>query len=606
MVPSVADAEAFQRSKIEIFTPGGESASNVGNLNYADLEHLRKTQRSHFFFDEITPIVVVISSALSETSMGACLGLSHLTVSAHLIAFSPQQDQAPQSGKQDPSVKVALGAITPDLSTATCIHSVSTDVTTAIYTGELHLHHPERQVIRPSVHFAASLLFEQPSTSEPDPLDDYLPSGVPLSANILSPLLASPAFAGTNLNLPASRLNRVVPLSAVPVVEARPVRGASQRYTIGPALLLRTSRTLFPDQVYLSVDTQVPIHSKSAVSLQKAEARLPSSEVEALTTVALPTSLRPGDRTTFVFKTDADAGASIAQYRLTAGLTTSQGTRINLLIRRNLNAPPGAKVPTRERVKHWSTPKGTSRPSSTITRPAESGEVVRRGLKLTITAPHTVRVGDTFSVKFFVVNNGLKKRRLSILGPASAGPSKSAGRSSWIAGGSNPTKNRREDEFDRGNIASVVTDSKDLYAQITGLKQADRRRSAHLGLIPTSKPPGRRAEIVTLDPEIRLGTLQPGACYEISMRIQALSVGVVSIEGMVVADLDSRETCLIGEGWEGICYDGEQQPDVSGLAKSVASVSQSGVGDVLIPDIENPTAEDRIRSDREAVEVDNG
>ncbi|KAF2222942.1 TRAPP trafficking subunit Trs65-domain-containing protein [Elsinoe ampelina] len=585
MSPSPAEWDEYARSKLEIITPGGQGAAQLENISYDDVDTLRKSQRSHYFYDEILPVVITFRSRLSELSFRSCLQHSHLSVSAHLQALSPQQEQNPSGAKQDPTIKIILGSFSNSAATPNHVHSISTEESVAIFAGELHLHHPERQSFRPSIYFAASMHFDIPRQSAVDPLDDYLPSGIPLPANILSPLLSSPAFAGKDVNLSASRLDRVIPFSAAPPVENKPIRGATGQHPIAPSLLLRTSRTLFPDQVYLSVDTQVPMYARSAVKLEAAEARLPSSTVKALSTTSLPATLKPGDRTTFIFQTQAQAGASIAQYRLTASLTASQGTKINLVIRRNLNAPAGAKVPTRERIKYWSVPKGSSRPSSSIAGPRDAHDGAKKGLKITINAPNNIKIGTIFNIHFFVINNGGRKRRLSILGPASPVPSKGANRSSWVVSrASKPAKGQPVKE----SIASAVTDSRELQSQISGAKQSKKLGTSN------SRIAGQKAEIVTLDPEVRLGTMQPGACYEVSMKVQALGVGVVSIEGMVIADLDSRETCLIGEGWEGICYNTDEEPNLD-FASGQVVVSPESAGeeaDLLIPDAPTDTTED--------------
>ncbi|KAF4549480.1 Hypothetical protein D9617_21g097010 [Elsinoe fawcettii] len=589
MSPTAAERDEYSRSKIEIIVPSASDAIDIEKIVNNDLEAIRQSQRSHYFYDEILPIIITFRSRLSDSSFRSCLQRSHLSVSAHLQAYSLQQDQAPPSRKHDPAVKVILGSFSASTTSPNHVEAINSEESLAIFVGELHLHHPERQVFRPAIYFAASMHFDAPLGRATDPLDDYLPSGIPLPANILSPLLSSPAFAGTNINLPASRLDRIVPISAAPAVEAKPIRGSTVIRPIGPALLLRTSRTLFPDQVYLSVDTQVPIYSKSEVQLEAAEARLPSSTVKALTTVTLPTTLKPGDRTTFIFQTDAQAGASVAQYRLTASLETSSGGKINLMIRRNLNAPPEAKVPTRERVKYWSIPKGASRPSSTIAGARETPEGPRKGLKITINAPNKIKIGTIFDINFFVINQGGRKRRLSILGPAVPVPSKTANRRSWIV---SRTSRSKKDQLAAENIANAVTDQRELYNQVTGSKHADKRRNVS----GTGRLAGSRAEIVTLDPEVRLGTLQPGACHEVAMKVQVLSIGVVSIEGMVVADLDSRETCLIGEGWEGICYDTAEEPDMDFASNEVIITSKGGKDDILIPDIAGEATEETTAS----------
>lgn len=495
----------------------------------------------------------MLQTPLPLEVLKACLPYLHVSITAHLTAYPAHPGATPQIPADEPSVKLALDTISsPHLSLnlpEQNIHNASI----AFVRADLHLRHPERQLSRPAIFFAASAYLRPPPVAPSDPLDDYLPSGIPLSSNVLSPLLSTPPFAETNISLPASRLEKVIPLISSTDHDLRPVRATSQMLKVNSALLLRTSRTLFPDNVYLNIDMHVPPGSSTAITLDHVECHIHGLTVTPLSTTTLPMTMEPSDRMAFVFKSDGRAAAANAEFQIAATAKLEGGLIRRLRIGRTLLAPSAARVPTKERAKHWSVPKGAQRQSMTNDH-NEHG--VKGEVKISISGPAKVKMGAVFKIDLFVLNAGSRRRRLNILGPASKSSSNSSSgrpgqnRSSWVVDQPVPQHGKTVVGERKASMAPVIVDDKELFMQASGTRGAERRRSGTFAITGN-----HRAEVVTLDTEVRCGALGPGACQGVSIALQTLSVGVISIEGIVVVDLDSRETCLIGEGWESLCYD---------------------------------------------------
>ena len=58
------------------------------------------------------------------------------------------------------------------------------------------------------------------------------------------------------------------------------------------------------------------------------------------------------------------------------------------------------------------------------------------------------------------------------------------------------------------------------------------------------KPP----DVLDLNPDVRIGPLPPGACYETELRFRAMTTGVLELGAVRIVDVDSRQNC----GREGV------------------------------------------------------
>ena len=412
----------------------------------------------------------------------------------------------------------------------------------------MHLNHPDRPVFRPNVQFAASASLKFSESATTDPLDDYLPAGIPLASNLLSSLQSIPPFRNGSINLPSSSLERAVPFLSTGRDDNRPIRISSQSFLVRPAMLLRTSRTLFSNVVYLPLDVHNPPSAPLDIQIVKADCHIEGCANKQLTSSSGPWHLLPGDRTTLVFQADSGASGASASFDILSTVALQDGTECKLQISRTMRAPLSSQIPVKTTVKHWSLPHRNSRPPTVATTVGSPEvEYTKPGggeLKVSISGPSRVPVGSIFTLTFYLVNQCPRRRRLHILSPPiSTAAAERQTRTSWIA----PTWADNPQ-----NIAPAVLEARERYAGAVGGKQ-ERRRSGtgRAGRYSTAY----HAQIIPLDTEIKVGSLAAGACTEARLTLQALSVGVISVEGLVIVDLDSRETCLIGEGWEGLCVD---------------------------------------------------
>ncbi|GAM86286.1 hypothetical protein ANO11243_042980 [Dothideomycetidae sp. 11243] len=531
-LPSAADKSAFQRSTIQIIIPESLPPLPEDIHNVADIDELAAKQRTSFFYDEITSFLIVLRAPLPPQALTTCLPYLNASITAHLAAFPAHASATPQIPPEDPPIKLTLDSVSKSHPELVTLNEQSPHSSTAVFRTELYLRHPERLLSRPALYFAASVFLKTPPAPPLNPLDDYLPSGSPLSSNVLAPLLSTPSFAAAGINLPSSRLEKVMPYIASSNHDIRPLRATTPISRIAPALLLRTSRTLFPDIVYLTLDVQVPTAPPTAVRIQTLDAQIPNLSITPLTTIPVPTTMNPGDRTAFVFQSDTRASSAQATFSITAVAQLDNTTTRSLRINRVLHAP-SARIPPRDRPKHWSIskPARTSTTSDALSDSKPSGG----DLKLSLSGPKRIRPNEPFYLHLSILNLATRKRRLHVLGPAPRPQTKT----SWAVSAS------------AERSAPAVLDQRDLGS----LVRPERRRSVR-------QLRSGRVEVLPLKVEVKAGVLAPGSCREIRLGMRAVGgEGVVSVEGIVVVDVDSRETCVVGEGWEVLCYDSDSDCD---------------------------------------------
>ncbi|KAF2157338.1 hypothetical protein K461DRAFT_15332 [Myriangium duriaei CBS 260.36] len=518
MAPSTAEKSIFQKSTVQIVVPD-TTPSLSDTTTQEEIDAVLSETKAGLFFDEITPILVLLRTQLPSEILALCMPYLNFSITAHLTAFPAQPGSTPQIPTEEPPIKLVLDTITAASPKLIVLPQSQPDASIAVFQAELHLRHPERILSRPAVYFSASVFLKPPTAPTPDPLDDYLPSGVPLSSNVLSPLLSAPPFANTHLSLPSSRLDKVIPLLNPTDTDIRPLRASTSTLKIHPVLLLRTTRTLFPSTVYLTLTISVPPTSPT-LHLTSASTTIPNLPITLLPTPSLPTTLYPTDRTTLTFTSTPPAATAPISLTLLATLS-SRPIKLHRLL-----PPPTPRAPPTTRSKHWSAP--ASRPTTAISGPGG----VKGELRLSLSGPQRVRRGDEFKLTLFVLNSTRRKRRLGIVGPVVRG----GGRTGSTGRG--------------GSVANAVMDSREVMGLIYG--GGERRRSVGGGI--RGGGGAYRAEVVCLDTEVRC-VLQPGGCQDVALRLRAVSVGAIGVEGIVVVDLDSRETCVIGEGWEAVCFE---------------------------------------------------
>ena len=371
---------------------------------------------------------------------------------------------------------------------------------------------------RPAAQITASITLRNLDTGGTLDTDgDYMLSGVPLPENLLEQIQSSPAFAGTSVQLPVSRIQKVVPRSTATTIESRPIRGISRQYPIVPALAVRMYRSAVGDQVLLSLDIEVARWADCVVVLESVQGNASSTALDVFDSVRLPQQMKVGDRAAFVLR--IDHGLEAAQLRVDAHAIFADGAKPQISVRRTIN--PQAQVTQHSQTsitRHW------QRPASLQASRPISMAAPDRGMTFAISAPSRVAEGETFSLDVFVVNRSIKKRRLALVTVTDS--QKARG----IMQQRTPLTPNPQGTSTTQGIAPAAVDDLRLYKAQNGRSSSQTH-----------------AQIIRLTADAKVGPLMPGACHNLALEFLALSPGIIDLESLTIVDIDTRETVHITE-----------------------------------------------------------
>jgi len=484
--------------------------------------------------DEVVPIYILLKSSCPKKTLVRIIQHVEIRINAQVFSTGQPPDPTDSRSVEEFHTKHALGSkvITSEVISPE-VHSVDDDShASAIWQSELHLRHPERQMHRPAAQINASVTLSKDSAEASlDPDGDYMLSGVALPENLLEQLQNSPAFAGASVQLPVSRIQKMVPKSVAATAEARPVRGASRQFPIVPALAVRMHRSAVDEQVLLSLDVEVARWADCPVVLEKVQGHVASTALQAFESVKLPQQMKIGDRAAFVLR--MDYGSEAAQLRIDAHAIFSNGVRPQISVRRNINPQIHMTQHSRTTVtRHWQRPTSlqTTRPIS-LTAPD-------RGMTFAISAPARVAEGESFSLEIFVVNGSIKKRRLALVTVSDTHKTRNT-----IHQRTPLTPNPQGTKPVEG-IAPAAVDDTHLYKSQNGRSSLQTQ-----------------AQILSLTADAKVGPLMPGACHNLSLEFLALSPGIIGLEALTIVDMDTRETVHITELPDVVAFQNDTQTD---------------------------------------------
>ena len=475
---------------------------------------------------------------LKTSSRGETLErlLQHLDL--HVVAHASSAAPPPttdanigNSGNNTPT-KAILDSRTVSAADAPVISQETTDdnVTSVIWRVELHLRHLDQQLSRPIVYFTASAtLRNDASDVASNSSDQYLTSGSPLPENLLRSLHDSPAFADTDIRLPASRIQKVTPRSSAMSTDVRPLRASSKQFAVVSALTIKRQALRIADSSLVSLDLEVAQRMKCDFHLEDVRGRVHDTTLESISPKPFARTMKPGDRTNFVFRlptrsndqthdlsTDA---AAIAQMVITGHALLSDSCRPRLRIHMDINAQSLSVRDTQSPVRYW------QRQSSQVSSRPTSVAAPDQGLTFTFNGPLRVNEGETLYIDVFVVNRSIKKRFMALVAiPRSYK--------------SNPLRQRQpaNHEVDPNSKVSAVVDDR----TVTKLQNGNRTFYA---------------SFVALSADVKIGPLVPGACHNTQLEFLVLSPGRVTFETLNVVDIETRETVCIADLPEILAYE---------------------------------------------------
>jgi hypothetical protein len=458
----------------------------------------------------------VLRTTVSEDVARRLLPSLELTISAHATNAVPEGpgNSAAASGKHD-----IASTKTPATSDVDLVRVK--DHTYVIWRPTLHLVRPRVRLQRPAVYFTANLSIKiSNSTAEPASGKQYLPSFEPLPANVLESLHYDPSLGSSarQIHVSETRVTKVSPSASQLEDTPRPLRGATKRaFPAVPAFFMRIGYSALPDATIASLHVEISPLITGDVHLDDVRLELPGTETTGLNEATWPQRSKAGDEVVLLYRmeksspetasTPSSMDLAAVSIEATAYMDSNSSVQIETQWQAQIDISHNQKTtPYR-----WSRPLSTgsaaahkrmlsqnsSRPTSihdAAHNTAKEGEII-----FTFTAPPTAAQGSIVEIQVQCLNKSNRNRRFALV-----------------------TAQRR------GSAASVKprfdTPIKDEVHEIAGQQRA-----------------------LTLTPDVRIGPLTAGACFETSLRYQTTSAGVLDFGTIRVIDLESRQTLDIAE-----------------------------------------------------------
>lgn len=377
-------------------------------------------------------------------------------------------------------------------------------------TADTLIERPRIRIQHPSLLFIASAsLNPSDGRHQDDSEDDYLPSLIPASTNMLQPLSSDKSFNQKEPFLPASRLLRVVPTTydEEPIYNIQQQHGKPFRVVPAASTRIRYSRlnsyTGIPMTAAL-LDFEVTPYLSCEVSFTMADVQLSEGTIESMSDtpgLALPIVCRPRDGVTLMYRLTPEYGPetnpsstallSTLDISLEATILVDEECqpRISMQWKTHvdfsvaLNPTYGSPSPALQR---------TNRPTSlsmsaqlganTSTRSSlreRAYSITDLGVTISFSGPVRVQVGSAFSWGVFIVNRSNVPRKFALV--AIPRRKRIDPRGHVARPSSSSIASRKEDQ-----VAEAVTDDNIVHA---------RRKSVA----------GQEVELISLSTEIRVG-----------------------------------------------------------------------------------------------------
>ncbi|KAI0458647.1 TRAPP trafficking subunit Trs65-domain-containing protein [Xylaria acuta] len=538
-------------------------------------------QRESLFFDESVDVVLVlrIPHGEGDSPQVALAGLA-ISLEAQVVnRHTSDHDGSPASeviysgtvdGSQDPAI-IIHSSLDSDASSDRDPVSYSY----AVWKKSVFLSRPRIRLQSPSAVFVATASLR--STTSPlsdESRDDYMPSAVASSLNLLESFGSDPALDGIMPRLSALRVSRVAPLTQQANGLVHPIKSLSMlSLRIYPAIHSRIKFT-HPNTapatstVIAMLEVDFTPFFDCEIILNSITLAIPEAAVENLTGQAglsLPLSCVSHDHITFIYRivpadTDVVSQSLVRDLDIAISATALVNPHTKPCLRMAWTAVVDFTVPvnpgygpTMQPIQRAHRPSQlsiggestTSFIAPAIARPdalpsleasttqAETA-VPELGITVTFTAPlptHKILVGDEFSWGVFVVNQSPNQsaaaRKLAmVVIPRRRRNELRVTRPPSISRSSGPHRHSKLPR-DR-SVAEAILDDNVVHAM-------------------QSSSVIDNAELVCLSADVRIGPLVPGTCHAAELKFLALKEGIVGVDAVRIIDLGNNEHVDIRE-----------------------------------------------------------
>lgn len=451
--------------------------------------------------DEKTSFQIVLRTSVPEETARGLLPSLDLTVSAHATNAVPEGpgNSAAASGKHDI-------ASTKAPATDNVVLVTVKNHTYVIWKPTLHLVRPRVRLQRPAVYFTANLgMRSSNSTTAPASEKQYLPSFEPLPANVLESLHHDPSLGSSarEIHVSETRVTKVSPSASQLEDNPRPLRGATKRaFPAVPAFFMRIGYSPLPDATIASLHVEISPLITGDVLLDDVRLELPGTVVQGLNEAIWPQRSKAGDEVVLLYRIERSSpeAASTANgmdlAAVSIGATAYMDPDSSVQIETQWQAQVDMSHSQKAAPYKWSRPLSTSnvthrrmlsqtssRPSihEVTHNPAKEGEII-----FTFTAPPTTKQGSIVEVQVQCLNKSNRSRKFALVTAQRRGSTASA----------KPRFEKRA----ASNDTTIAVEAHETSEQ---------------------------HKVLTLTPDIRIGPLTAGACFETNLKYQTTSAGVV-------------------------------------------------------------------------------
>ncbi|KAI0432620.1 TRAPP trafficking subunit Trs65-domain-containing protein [Xylaria sp. FL1042] len=533
-------------------------------------------QRESLFFDESVDVVLVLRIPYAEDdNLQTALKSISISLDAQIANGSTaDRDNLPASeviytgtldASQDPPIIIHRSLDSEesnDVDSECCTY--------AVWRKSVFLGRPRIRLQSPSAIFVATASSRSAPGSLTDALqDDYMPSSIASSLNLLESFGNDPALNGIKPRLSALRVSRVAPLTHQAGDLIRPIRSLSRlSRRIYPTVHSRI-RFTHPNStpataaVIAMLEVDFTPFFDCEIILDNITLTVPDATVEDLTAragLALPLSCVSHDHITFIYRIvprDSDV-ISHNQMRdlditISAIALVSPQTKPRLSLAWTaavdftvpVNPGYGSTMQPIQRTHRPSqlslggesttslTAPSVARPDALPSLEASTTQtetaIQELGITVTFSTPPSTQkifVGDEFSWDVFVANQSRNQsaapRKLTmVVIPRRRRNESRVTRPPSISRAPDGS-HRHSKSFRDRDVAEAILDDNVVHA-IQNSSFVDN------------------AELVCLSPDVRIGPLAPGASYATELKFLALKEGIVGIDAVRIIDLGNNE-----------------------------------------------------------------
>ncbi|KAI1126088.1 TRAPP trafficking subunit Trs65-domain-containing protein [Nemania abortiva] len=533
-------------------------------------------QRESLFFDESVDIVFVLRIPYLEAdSLQATLKGLAISLEVQIVNGSTSD----RDGSPVPEI-IYSGTVEGSRDDAIIVHSSpDNDVvnggdpegyTYAVWTKSVFLNRPRMRLHSPSAVFIATASSRPAAGPLSDEIqDEYMPSGVPSSLNLLESFGGDPAMSGIKPRLSALRVSRVAPLTQQARSSVRPIKSLSRlSLRIYPAMHSRirfTHPNTIPATatVLAMLEVDFTPFSDCEIILNSILLTIPEAVVEDLTDQAglsLPLSCVSHDHITFIYRiVPADSDVVLQNLMRDLNIEISATILVNPHTKPQLrmawtaavdftipvNPGYGSTMQPIQRAHRPSqlsiggesttslTAPSVARPDALPSLEASTAQpeiaVQELGITVTFTAPSSAEkifVGEQFSWTVLVVNQSLNQ----------SGPARK------FAMVVIPRRRRNELRVTRPPSISRPSDGSHGHSKLSRDRDvAEAILDDNVVHAMQSNSVVDNAELLCLNADTRIGPLAPGTCHETELKFLALKEGIVGVDAIRIIDLGNNE-----------------------------------------------------------------